>query len=387
MLSFEFTPEQIELRRLIRTMVRETADLPTQRDFDERAEFPYEHWDEMARRGLMAVCVPTEYGGYGGTVVDQTIVVDELGSTWLALGEAYVASTYAGVKTIEWHGSPEQKRDFLPRFASGEVRFAFGITEPDGGTDVLGAMKTYAKRDGSDYVINGAKVYTTLANVADYIVLVARTGFDPAKSTRGITLFLVPADAPGVSISNLETLGLKTTATTQCYFQDVRVPASAVIGEEGRGWYQVLASLNNERIIAAALALGNARAAFDYAGEFAKQRHAFGRPIARFQALQHYLVEMATMIETAHLLVYKAAALQTAGKPCGLEATMANMYASDIGIRVAQLGMSILAGAGYTRNLPMQRYLRDAYVFNFSAIANEMARNYIGEELGFGRSF
>lgn len=387
MLSFQFTPEQDELRRLIRAFVTRNADLATQKHWDEVAEFPEQYWGMMAEIGLPGVCVSRDYGGTSGSVVDQTLVVDELASTWMTLAEAYVASTYAGVKTLEWLGTEEQKRELLPRFVAGEIKFAFGITEPDGGTDVLGALRTKAVRDGSDWIINGAKVYTTIANIADYIVVVARTSSDPKRKANGITVFLVPRDAEGVQVQRLPTIGLKTTPTNLTFYQDVRVPASSVLGEVDRGWYGLLASLNNERIITAALALGNARAAFEYALDYSQDRHVFGKPLASVQAMQHYLAEMLTLIEASHLMVYKAAALQDMGEPCGLEATMAKMYAADSGFRVTTLGMKMLGGAGFTQNLPMQRYFRDSHIFTVAPIANEMARNYIAEELGLERSF
>lgn len=387
MLGFTFTPEQDELRRLVRSFVRRNADLATQKEWDEKAEFPLEYWDAMAELGLPAACVSAEYGGMSGSVVDQTLIVDELASTWMTLAEAYVASTYAGVKTIEWLGTDAQKRTLLPDFAAGRLKFAFGITEPDGGTDVLGAMKTRAVRDGDDWIINGAKVYTTIANIADFIVVVARTAHDEHHKAHGITAFLVPRAAPGVHVQRLATLGLKATPTTMTFYQDVRVPARDVIGEVHRGWHGLLGSLNNERIITAALALGNARAAFEYALEYVQERHAFGKPLADVQSIQQNLAEMLTLIETSHLLVYKAACLQDAGEPCGTEATMAKMYASDSGFRVTTLGMKMLGGAGFTLNLPMQRYFRDSHVFTVAPIANEMARNFIAEQLGLRRSF
>lgn len=387
MLSFQFTPEQEELRRLIRTFVTRNADLATQKEWDETAQFPEHYWAMMAELGLPGVCVSTDYGGTSGSVVDQTLVVDELAANWMTLAEAYVASTYAGVKTLEWLGTEEQKREYLPEFVAGRIKFAFGITEPDGGTDVLGAMRTRAHRDGDDWIINGAKVYTTIANIADFIIVVARTAHDPKRRAHGITAFMVPREAPGVQVQRLNTLGLKTTPTNLTFYHDVRVPASAVIGEVDQGWYGLLASLNNERIITAALALGNARAAFEYALDYSQDRHVFGKPLASVQTMQAYLAEMLTLIEASHLMVYKAAALQDAGEPCGMEATMAKMYAADSGFRVTTLGMKMLGGAGFTLNLPMQRYFRDSHIFTVAPIANEMARNYIAEELGLERSF
>jgi acyl-CoA dehydrogenase len=382
----ELSDEQQELRRRVRELIAGECSLEVQREHDEGWRFPYEAWKSMADTGLMAPCVPAEYGGTGRSVFDQALLVEELGRGWFALGEAFATSTFAGTRTLLDVGTEDQRRELLPRFVKGEVRFAFGVTEPSGGTDVLGAMNTYATPDRDGFVINGSKLFTTMADVSDYIVLLART--DPnGQRTEGLSLLLVPASADGVEIRRVPTLGLHSNATNQCFFTDVRVSRAALLGSEGRGWQSLLSSLNNERLVIGALALGNAQAAFEYAGGWALWREAFGRPVGGFQAIQHYISEMATAITTTRLLVYHCAELAAANRGSELLATMAKYQASETGARVTDLGMRIMAGRGYTTEHPMQRYFRDARVFTFGPITNEVAPTFIAQRLGMPRSF
>jgi acyl-CoA dehydrogenase len=375
-----------EIRDLVRTFVQREVPEAEKRRHDREREFPHKYWPLMASLGFMQMCVPVAYGGTNGDVRSQTVLIEELARQWFPLAEALATSVFAGVRTLQWHGTEQQRQEFLPKFADGSVRFSFGVTEPGGGTDVLGAMRTRARKTGDGYIINGSKMYTTMADVSDYIVVLTRTE-DLPKRSEGLTLLLVPTDAPGLSIQRVNTLGLRSTATNQCFFDDVRVPRDFRIGDQGKGWDALLASLNNERIAVAALALGNAQAALDLALDYAKQREAFGRKLGQIQAIQHYLARMSIEIETARLALYHAAELQDQGKDCGREATMAKYVASEAGVHVTDLGMRILAGAGYTEDFPMERFFRDARVFTFGPITNEMVLNFVAGKLGLPRSF
>ena len=375
-----------EIRDLVRTFVQREVPDAEKRRHDREREFPHKYWPMMASLGFMQMCVPASYGGTGGDVRSQAVLITELARQWFPLAEALATSVFAGVRTIQWHGTEQQRQEFLPRFADGSVRFSFGVTEPGGGTDVLGAMRTRAARTADGYVINGSKMYTTMADVSDYIVVLTRTE-DLPKRSDGLTLLLVPTRAAGLTIQRVNTLGLRSTPTNQCFFDDVTVPHGFLIGEQGKGWHALLASLNNERIAVAALALGNAQAAFDLALDYVQQREAFGRKLGQIQAIQHYLARMSIDIETAGLALRHAAELQDRGQECGREATLAKYVASEAGVHVTDLGMRILAGAGYTEDFPMERYFRDARVFTFGPITNEMVLNFIAGQLGLPRAF
>jgi alkylation response protein AidB-like acyl-CoA dehydrogenase len=265
--------------------------------------------------------------------------------------------------------------------------FAISITEPDGGTDVLNVMKTTARADGDCFVINGAKVWTTCAHLADYMVVYARTNPHATKKTQGITTFLVDPRTPGIEIRKINKLGIRATSSFEVFYNDVRVPRENILGRLDYGFYDLLPMLNNERILVAAICLGLAQAAFADALEYAQQRHAFGKPVGQFQAIQHELARTATDIELARLITYKAAWLQSLGRECGQEANMAKLVAANTACQAADRGMQILGGYCYSMEFDMQRYWRDSRLYRIAPITDEMVLNFIGERLGLPRSF
>lgn len=378
-MDFEFTPDQRALQDLTRRFVEREMSKEAVAAWDRDGEFPLALLDKMAEIGLMGASIPEEYGGSGGGVMEETIVLEELARHSSTVALAYGLDVSFGAVTIERHGNEAQKREFLPQIASGALHFALSLTEPDGGTDILGAMKTVAVEDGDDYVINGSKVFTTGINIASYLFVVARTSRDPDKPSRGLTVFLVHKDTPGISWSKIEKLGSKFLHSYEVVYRDVRVPKFAIIGQEGRGWHAILDTLNNERIFVAATCVGLGQGAFDDANQYAKERRAYNRPIGQFQAIQHQLADTLTEIELARLMTYKAAWMQDKGQDCSLPAAMAKLFASEAAFRATDRGMRVMAGYGFTMEYHMQRYYRDIRQLIFAPITNEMNKNFIAQ--------
>jgi acyl-CoA dehydrogenase len=376
---FDLTDEQRQLRDSVRSFMRQECT----RDVVRRALAEGRHserlWRRMAELGWLGVAIDERYGGSGGTIVDMAILMEALAPGDPAIGP-YFATVCFGGKSIGFFASEEQKRFYLPRIARGECIVALSITEPGGGTDVLGAMQTRAERDGDGWVLNGAKMFTSAAQRADYLLVVARTAGPAAvrKAAEGITLFLVPRTAAGVSVRRLDTI-VPIEDTNAVFYDDVRLPAGAVLGEEGRGFYQLLATLNNERILGGAYALGCGVAAYEAALAYARDRRAFGKVIGQMQAIQHYLADMTTELDAARLLVYRAAWLQSEGRECGVEATMAKMYAADAAVRVCDRAIQIHGGMGLTEECDVARYWRLARLWQIGPITNEQCRNVIAQ--------
>jgi alkylation response protein AidB-like acyl-CoA dehydrogenase len=296
-------------------------------------------------------------------------------------------SSCFGAKALAFAGNEKQQQELLPRLARGQAMFAISVTEPDGGTDVLNVMKTTARPDGDHFIINGSKVWTTCAHLADYMVVYARTDPHATKKTQGITTFLVDPKTPGIEIRKINKLGIRATSSFEVFYNDTRVPRENILGRLDYGFYDLLPMLNNERILVAAICLGLAQAAFTDALEYAQQRHAFGKPVGQFQAIQHELARTATDIELAKLITYKAAWMQSLGRECGQEANMAKLVAANAACQAADRGMQILGGYCYSMEFDMQRYWRDSRLYRIAPITDEMVLNFIGERLGLPRSF
>lgn len=378
-MDFDFTDDQIALRDLTRKFVEREMPKHDIAAWDRDSAFPPTLLDRMAEIGLMGASIPEEYGGSGGGVMEETIVLEELARHSSTVALAYGLDVSFGAVTLERQGSEAQKREFLPKIASGECHFALSLTEPDGGTDILGAMKTVAVEDGDSYVINGAKVFTTGINIASWLFVVARTSRDPDKPSRGLTVFLVHKDTPGISWTKIEKLGSRFLHSYEVVYRNVRVPKSSIVGQEGRGWHAILDTLNNERIFIAATCVGLGQGAFEDANQYAKERRAYGRPIGAFQAVQHQLADSLTELELARLMTYKAAWMQDKGQDCSLPAAMAKYFASEAAFRTTDRGMRVLAGYGFTMEYHMQRYYRDIRQLIFAPITNEMNRNFIAQ--------
>jgi acyl-CoA dehydrogenase len=386
-MDFDFSEEQLMLQDSVRRFCEKELPKDVVRKSDENEELPLRIWPKMAELGWLGIALPEEYGGTGGSIIEQLIIMEELSRKSPALAICFMTTNSFGARTIFNNGSESQKKAFLPKISRGEVKFCLALTEPGGGTDVLGALKTKAETQGNEFVINGQKTFISDASVADYMILVARTDENPAKKSKGFSLILVDMNRDGVEIQKLNKLGIRPSVVSEIFLTDVHVPLDNLIGTRQEGWRHLLDTLNNERILVAGYALGIGRSAFDDAVSYAKERDAFGRPISQFQAIQHYLSDMYVRLELARLITYKAAWLQSLAKPCGVESTMAKLVASEAGLEIATNGMRILAGYGYMMEYDMQRYYRDAMQAVVTPITNEMSKNYIGQSLGLGRSY
>jgi acyl-CoA dehydrogenase len=385
--SFDPLPEHELLRRTVREFFHK--ELPPERvaELDRAREpIPTELWRRMGELGWLGLPIARRYGGEEADVSTAAVLVEELARGWASVASDYVLLSM-GAKLFAAYGTDEQRESILPGLAAGTRRVAFSLSEPGSGTDLL-SLRTRATLEGDEWVIRGQKLYTSCAPVADDVVVLARTD-EPTdgKMARGLSLILAPKVQDGISVRKLKLLGFRSAGTSEVFYDGARAPADGLVGERGRGFYHLIASLNNERITTAAVSVGIAQAAFEEALRYAKERTAFGRPIGAFQSLQHYLADMAIDVEQSRLLVQKAAWLESHGRECSREAAMANVATGEAANRVADKGMRILAGHGMTEDSPMERYLRDARLQVFSPISNEMGRNTIGEGLGLPRSY
>jgi acyl-CoA dehydrogenase len=351
------------------------------------AEWPFELFDKLTRAGFHGVGIDEAYGGQGGNVLVQMILARELARSLGGLSWLWGITSFAGGKSIGLYGTDAQKERFLPPITRGEVRFAIGFTEPGGGTDVLGGMRTRARKVDGGWLVNGSKTWCSAAHTAHYILLLARTDDDVEKRHQGLSLFLLPTDADGVTIADIPKLGMRALGSCDVGLQDVFVPDELLLGEPGDAWYMLLPTLNNERIILSSFCCGILDGVLEDALAYVGEREAFGRKIGEFQVLQHYLADIAMWRHEADLVVRHAAWLQDSGRQCFQETTMAKVVASEAAVRAADLGIQILGGMGYSAETDMQRYWRDARLFRIGPITNEMARNAIAENLGLPRSF
>ncbi len=350
-------------------------------------EYPQELWDRLQAAGYHGVGIAEEYGGLGGDILLQTVFMRELARNAAGLAWIWGITSFSGSKSIGFYGSEEQKRRFLPEMAAGRLRTAISFTEPGGGTDVLGAMRTTARRVAGGWVIDGEKIWSTTANTADYLLLLARSNKEVKRRSEGLSLFFVPRTSPGIRVTELPKLGMRALSSCSVVLQDVFVPDDLLIGEEGKAWLETTRTLNNERIMMSAMCLGMLDGILEDAVEYMKARKAFGRPIGQFQSLQHYVADIAMWRSQTELMLNHTAWLQGNDRPCAVEAAMTKTIASEYACQAADLGIQILGGMGYSAETDMQRYWRDARLLRLGPVSNEMARNMIAESFGLPRSF
>jgi acyl-CoA dehydrogenase len=390
-MEFEFTKDQKLLRNSIREFVDKEIKGEYARDLDEDPSKMFiddDMWQKIKDLGIFAASVPEEYGGIGGSILDDVIINEEFARGSVAVAMSFGATTGFGARCILFSGTEEQKRHFLPKLAEGEIRFAMAVTEPAGGTDLLGAISSTARPDEDNFIVNGEKIFATNAHMADYLLTLVRTDETAARKSKSLSTFLIPMrDNPGIEIIPIKKFTIKGASACEIFFNNVKVPAKNMLGELHNGWYELLKTLNHERIIVAALTNGIGQAALEDMVAYAKKREAFGRPIGQYQAIQHKVADTVLELELAKLITYKAAWLLEAGKPCHLEAAMAKLYSSEMAFRAGTRGLDILAGYGVTLDYDMQRYFRDSRQCTFSPISNEMVRNFIAEQFGLPRSY
>lgn len=358
-MNFEFTEEQKMLRQTVRSFVDKEI-IPHIQKWDEEGQFDPIIYKRLAELGLMGVCIPEKYGGSGMDYNSLAIVCEELERGDTAFRTAVSVHTGLNSLTLLQWGTEEQKQKYLVPLAKGEKLGAFGLTEPNAGTDAAG-QQTVAVLDGDHYVLNGSKIFITNGGQADTYVIFAMT--DRTKGTRGISAFIVEADTPGFSIGKVEDkLGIRGSATTELIFQNCRIPKENLLGEEGKGFKIAMATLDGGRIGIAAQALGIAQGALDVTVEYLKERQQFGRPLSKFQGLQWMVADMETEINAARLLVYRAAFNKANGLPYNKEAAMAKLFAANTAMSVTTKCVQLHGGYGYTKDYPVERMMRDAKI-------------------------
>jgi acyl-CoA dehydrogenase len=387
-MDFELNEEQRSFRDVIHRWVDAEAPKDWMRELEADEEnYPFALWDKLADAGYFGIGIDEEWGGIGGDIIMQMIFARELARTAGGLLWVWGLTSFAGAKSVGLYGTQEQKERWLTAMAAGKLRVSIGMTEPDGGTDVLGAMKTYAEKVDGGWVINGAKMWTTAAKVADRILLLARSDKSATKKHQGLTLFFLDAKSEGVSATLLPKLGMRAMGSCSLTLDNVFIPDADVLGTPGDAWYMLLPTLNNERIMVGAQCLGAIDGVLEDALAYMQERKAFGKTIGQFQILQHYVADIATWQQTTELLLYYVSSLQAQGKECGVQANMLKMVATENAVKAADLGIQILGGMGYSAETDMQRYWRDHRILRMTPISNEMVRNTIAESLGLPRSF
>jgi len=390
-MDFAFTDEQRLLRDSMRDFVNKEIKGDYARDLDEDPSKMFiddTMWQKIKDLGIFAASVPEEYGGLGGSFMDDVIIAEEFAKGSVAVAMSFGATTGFGARTILFSGNEEQKKYFLPKIAQGGIKFCMAVTEPGGGTDILGALKTLARQEGDNFIVNGQKIFITNAHKADYLLTLVKTDETASRKTKSLSLFLIPVkDNPGIEIVPLKKFTIKGASACEIFFDNATVPAKNMLGELHNGWYELLKTLNHERIMVAALTNGIGQAALEDMVDYAKKREAFGRPIGQYQAIQHKVADTVMELEFAKLITYKATWLLEQGKPCHLEAAMAKLVSSEMAFKAATRGLDILAGYGVTTDYDMQRYFRDSRQCTFSPISNEMVRNFIAEQFGLPRSY
>lgn len=377
-MNFQLTEEQEMLRKMVREFAENEVE-PTARERDEEERFDREIFDQMAELGLTGIPWPEEYGGIGSDFISYCIAVEELSRVCASTGVTLSAHLSLASWPIFAYGTEEQKKNHLKRLATGEALGAFALSEPGAGSDVA-AMKTTAEKDGDHYVINGSKSWITNGGEAEIYVVFAKT--DPEARHRGISAFIIEKGTEGFSFGKKEKkLGIRSSPTTELIFENCRIPKENLLGEEGEGFKIAMRTLDGGRNGIAAQAVGIAQGALDAAIGYAKEREQFGKPIAHNQAISFKLADMATEIEAARLLTYQAAWLESNGKPYGTQSAMSKLYAGDVAMRVTVEAVQIFGGYGYTKDYPVERYMRDAKITQIYEGTQEVQRLVIGRAL------
>ena len=379
-MNFDLTEEQRLWQKTVHEFVAKEVQ-PKAREVDVSGEFNWEATRKMGPLGMLGLNVPEEYGGAGVDAVSAAIALEELGWGCGSTALAIAAHNGLGTTPIVMFGSEELKQKWLPRVANGKNKLAaLALTEPGAGSDLQGGVTTKAVKDGNEWVVNGAKMWCTNASIAEYIITLVRT--DPAGGSRSLSMILVPTDSPGLTIGPAEKkMGLHGSPTHAVTYENVRVPLSNLIGEEGKGLHQTLATLDGGRIGIGAISVGLAQAAFEQAVNYARERVAFGKPIAEQQAIQWMLAEAATEIEIARILVYKAAWLKEQGRNYNKEAAMAKMFATEMAERVCRNAIQIHGGYGYSSEYPVERIYRDARLMTIGEGTSEIQRLVIARHV------
>ncbi|KAA0764840.1 acyl-CoA dehydrogenase AcdA [Bacillus sp. SH5-2] len=377
-MHFKLSEEHEMIRKMVRDFAKNEV-APTAAERDEEERFDRALFDQMAELGLTGIPWPEEYGGIGSDYLAYVIAIEELSRVCASTGVTLSAHTSLAGWPIFKFGTEEQKQKFLRPMAEGTKIGAYGLTEPGSGSDA-GGMKTIAKRDGDHYVLNGSKIFITNGGIADIYVVFALT--DPESKQSGTSAFIVESDTPGFSVGKKESkLGIRSSPTTEIMFEDCRIPVENLLGEEGQGFKIAMQTLDGGRNGIAAQAVGIAQGALDASVEYARERHQFGKPIAAQQGIGFKLADMATDIEAARLLTYQAAWLESEGLPYGKESAMSKVFAGDTAMKVTTEAVQVFGGYGYTKDYPVERYMRDAKITQIYEGTQEIQRLVISRML------
>src|SRR5438105_11595349 len=377
-MDFEYTAEQVQLRRAVREFA-EAEILPHVMEWDEAQTFPSEVVKKLAQLGYLGAIFPEEYGGAGLGYIEYSIIIEELSRVDGSVGIILAAHTSLCSNHIYKSGTEEQKQRYLPKLVTGEWLGCWSLTEPEAGSDAAGT-RTTAVRQGDCWVLNGSKTFTTNAHYADVCVAMAVT--DRGAAQHRISAFIIENGTPGFRTGKKENkLGLRASATGEVIFDNSRLPTSQLLGKRGEGFVDSLKTLDGGRISIAALAIGMAQGAYDAALKYAKVRKQFGRPISEFQAIQHKLVDMATELDAARLLNYRAATMLDRDERVTKQAAMAKLFASEAAVRIANEAVQIHGGYGFIKDYPVEKFYRDVKLCTIGEGTSEIQRLVIARQL------
>jgi butyryl-CoA dehydrogenase len=367
---------------MIRDLARQIAEdkiLPVRAELDEKEEFPWDIMKTLAQSDFFGLFVPEEYGGMGKGCFEMAIAVEELSRVCLGVSTTYAANAL-GTYPILLYGSEEQKKKYLPDIASGKKLVAFALTEASAGSDAAG-VQTTARLEGSEYVLNGVKQWITNGGEAEIYTVIAMT--DKSKGPRGASAFILEKGTPGFSFGKKENkMGIRASATRELIFENCRIPKENIISKEGMGFIVAMRTLDSSRTGVGAQGVGVAHGAFEAARDYAKERQQFGQPVISFQAIQHILADMATQIEAARALVYSVARyIDSGAKDVSKESAMAKLFATDVAMKVTVDAVQVMGGAGYMREYPVEKMMRDAKILQIYEGTNQIQRNVIGQAL------
>lgn len=379
-MSFDNTSEQEAMLGHVRTLLDEVCSMAYAAQCDETQTPPRKAFEAMAKNGWLGLIAPEEYGGAGGSPTDLALLLEETGNHFEELGLWLFRNFTYGCYAVLKHGTDEQKRRIVPAVVKGELTFAFALTEPDSGSDAA-ALRTRAVAQGDHFIVNGRKQFTSGMDIADYVLVALRTS-DLGKKQLGISTFLLDTQLPGIEVRKIPTLGQHAIGTTEVTFTNVRVPHTAVLGQLDHGWAICEDTLRYERLCLSAVRIGAARRAFEFALDYAKTRHQFGKPIGSFQVTQHKFADMKVLLDTAQTMIRRYAWLMENGKAERADTAVIKYYIGESYKSISDTCLQILGGYGYCMEYPMQRFFRDSRLATIGGGTSEIQKNIIAATLG-----
>jgi len=379
-MNYGLTSEQQAIRDHVRALLDDVCSMEYAARCDETGTPPREAFEALASNGWLGLIAPEEYGGAAGSPTDLALLLEETGNHFEELGLWLFRNFTYGCYAVLKHGTEAQKQSIVPRVVKGELSFAFALTEPDSGSDAA-ALRTRATADGDDFVIDGRKQFTSGADIADYVLVPVRTS-DLGKKQLGISTFLVDTKLAGIEIRKIPTLGQHAIGTTEFTLTNVRVPKDALLGQLDQGWAICEDTLRYERLCLSAARIGAARRAFEFALDYAKTRHQFGKPIGSFQVTQHKFADMKVMLDTAQTMIHRYAWLMEHGQPERADTAVLKYYIAESYKTISDMCLQILGGYGYCMEYPMQRFFRDSRLATIGGGTSEIQKNIIAASLG-----